>query len=69
MAYAAGGTVALAAGQLMVHNNSVRTFPAGTRSGGRDPGPHDPIREAENPDIVNPPEADSGTYTRAALAS
>ncbi len=31
-------------------------FPAG-----RDPGPHDPIREAENPDIVNPPPTDSGT--------
>lgn len=53
MAFAAGGTVALAAGQAMAHDNGVKTFPAG--SGGRDPGPHDPIREAESPDILNPP--------------
>ncbi|SUE06831.1 Oxalate decarboxylase oxdD [Pantoea agglomerans] len=59
MAFAAGGTVALAAGQAMAHDNGVKTFPAGSR--GRDPGPHDPIREAESPDIVNPPVTDSGT--------
>lgn len=61
MAFAAGGTVALAAGQAMAHDNSVKTFPAGTEGGGRDPGPHDPTREAENPDILNPPDTDSGT--------
>jgi hypothetical protein len=61
MAFAAGGTVALAAGQVHAHDNSVTTFPAGSASGGRDPGPHDPTREAENPDIVNPPATDSGT--------
>ena len=61
MAFAAGGTVALAAGQVHAHDNQVRTYPAGAQSGGRDPGPHDPIREAENPDLVNPPAADSGT--------
>lgn len=47
MAFAAGGTVALAAGQVHAHDNQVRTYPAGAQSGGRDPGPHDPIREAE----------------------
>ena len=61
MAFAAGGTVALAAGQVHAHDNQVRTYPAGAQSGGRDPGPHDPIREAENPDLVNPPATDSGT--------
>ena len=60
MAFAAGGTVALAAGQALAHDNSVKTFPAGA-TGGRVPGPHDPVREAENPDVVNPPSTDSGT--------
>ncbi|CAJ0992505.1 cupin domain-containing protein [Pantoea sp. Nvir] len=58
--YAAGGTVALAAGQIHAHD-SISFWPSGTPSGGRDPGPHDPIREAENPDIINPPITDSGT--------
>lgn len=57
MAFAAGGTVMLAAGQALAHDNTVKTYPAGQR----DPGPHDPIREGENPDIVNPPATDSGT--------
>ncbi|MXP50469.1 cupin domain-containing protein [Pantoea sp. Eser] len=61
MAFAAGGTVALAAGQVHAHDNQVRTYPAGAKPGGRDPGPHDPIREAENPDLVDPPATDSGT--------
>ncbi|MCZ7153712.1 twin-arginine translocation signal domain-containing protein, partial [Salmonella enterica] len=50
MAFAACGTVALAAGQVHAHD-SIQSF----SGAGRDPGPHDPIREAENPDIVNPP--------------
>ena len=61
MAFAAGGTVALAAGQVHAHDNKVNRYPAGAQPGGRDPGPHDPIREAENPDLVNPPATDSGT--------
>lgn len=61
MAFAAGGTVALAAGQVHAHDNQVRTYPAGAKPGGRDPGPHDPMREAENPDLVDPPATDSGT--------
>lgn len=61
MAFAAGGTVALAAGQVYAHDSSIKSYPANTASGGRDPGPHDPVREAENPDILNPPITDSGT--------
>jgi oxalate decarboxylase len=30
-------------------------------TGGTDPGPHDLIREGQNPDIVNPPSTDHGT--------
>lgn len=29
--------------------------------GGTDPGPRDPIRDKENPDILNPPKTDHGT--------
>lgn len=29
--------------------------------GGTDPGPRDPIRDAENPDLLNPPRTDHGT--------
>jgi oxalate decarboxylase len=29
--------------------------------GGTDPGPQDPIRSRQNPDILNPPKTDSGT--------
>ncbi|MEJ0092756.1 MAG: cupin domain-containing protein [Methylocella sp.] len=29
--------------------------------GGTDPGPHDEIRERQNPDMLNPPSTDSGT--------
>ncbi|WP_313121054.1 twin-arginine translocation signal domain-containing protein, partial [Pantoea septica] len=47
MAFAAGGTVALAAGQVHAHD-AIASWPAGTP---RDPGPHDPTREAQNPDI------------------
>jgi len=61
MAFAAGGTVALAAGQVNAHDNQVTAYPAGAKPGGRDPGPHDPMREAENPDLVDPPATDSGT--------
>ena len=57
IALTAGGTVALAAGQVHAHDSSVKSWPAI----GRDPGPHDPVREAENPDIVDPPATDSGT--------
>lgn len=57
MAFAAGGTVVLATGQAHAHDDKVKSYPASVR----DPGPHDPIREAENPDIVNPPSTDSGT--------
>lgn len=60
MAFAAGGTVALAAGSVHAHGTPVKGI--GTpQKGGSDPGPHDPIREQENPDIVNPPATDSGT--------
>lgn len=61
MAFAAGGTVALAAGQVHAHDNQVTAYPADAKPGGRDPGPHDPMREAENPDLVDPPATDSGT--------
>lgn len=57
MAFAAGGTVALAAGQVHAHD-VIASWPAGTP---RDPGPHDPTRETQNPDIVDPPATDSGT--------
>jgi oxalate decarboxylase len=29
--------------------------------GGTDPGPRDPVRDAENPDLLNPPQTDHGT--------
>lgn len=29
--------------------------------GGADPGPRDPVRDAENPDLLNPPATDHGT--------
>jgi oxalate decarboxylase len=29
--------------------------------GGSDPGPRDPVRDAENPDLLNPPSTDHGT--------
>lgn len=60
MAFAAGGTVALAAGKVHAHEQPAAR-PVNGNMGGTDPGPHDPTREAENPDIVNPPSTDSGT--------
>ena len=61
MAFAAGGTVALAAGSVHAHDNSVTAQTWNGKMGGTDPGPHDPTREGENPDIVTPPLTDSGT--------
>lgn len=60
MAFAAGGTVALAAGKVHAHDQPVAQ-PFTAKTGGSDPGPNDPIRMGENPDIVNPPPTDSGT--------
>ncbi|MBK4724235.1 oxalate decarboxylase family bicupin [Pantoea agglomerans] len=60
MAFAAGGTVALAAGKVHAHEQPAAQ-PWNGKMGGTDPGPRDPIREGENPDIVNPPATDSGT--------
>lgn len=60
MAFAAGGTVALAAGKVHAHDQPVAQ-PFTGKTGGSDPGPNDPIRMGENPDIVNPPPTDSGT--------
>jgi oxalate decarboxylase len=34
---------------------------AGPRRGGSDPGPRDPVRDGENPDLLNPPRTDHGT--------
>ncbi len=61
MAFAAGGTVALAAGKVHAHDGKVATYPANDPNHPRDPGPHDPVREALNPDLVDPPATDSGT--------
>ncbi len=61
MAFAAGGTVALAAGKVHAHDQTVTAQPWTGKMGGSDPGPHDPVRQGENPDIVNPPATDSGT--------
>lgn len=60
MAFAAGGTVALAAGKVHAHDQTVAAQPW-TKMGGSDPGPQDPVRQGENPDMVNPPSTDSGT--------
>ena len=60
MAFAAGGTVALAAGKVHAHEQPAAQ-PWNGKMGGTDPGPRDPIREGENPDIVTPPATDSGT--------
>lgn len=60
MAFAAGGTVALAAGKVHAHEQPAAQ-PWNGKMGGTDPGPRDPIREGENPDIVNPPVTDNGT--------
>ncbi|WP_426766318.1 oxalate decarboxylase family bicupin [Erwinia aphidicola] len=61
MAFAAGGTVALAAGSVHAHDKTINAQPWSGKMGGTDPGPHDPMREGENPDIVNPPATDNGT--------
>lgn len=59
MAFAAGGTVtALAAGGVFAHDPEIATNTLQVSTG---PGPHDVIRESENPDMVNPPATDSGT--------
>ncbi|RWR01369.1 oxalate decarboxylase [[Pantoea] beijingensis] len=60
MAFAAGGTVALAAGKVHAHEKPIAQ-PWNGQRGGTDPGPHNSLREKENPDIVNPPATDSGT--------
>ncbi|RRZ96945.1 cupin domain-containing protein [Erwinia sp. 198] len=61
MTFAAGSTVALAAGSVHAHDRTVAARPWTGQTGGSDPGPHDPLRQGENPDIVNPPATDSGT--------
>ena len=57
MTFAAGGTMMLAAGEVLAHDDNTQSFPFK----GDFPGPHDPRREQENPDLVNPPATDSGT--------
>jgi len=61
MTFAAGGTVALAAGSVHAHDRTVAAQPWSGQMGGSDPGPQDPQRAQQNPDIVNPPSTDSGT--------
>lgn len=59
MTFAAGGTItALAAGSVLAHDTDIAANVIQVGSG---PGPHDVIRESENPDLVNPPATDSGT--------
>ncbi|MBT0726579.1 cupin domain-containing protein [Rosenbergiella australiborealis] len=57
MSFAAGGTMMLAAGEVMAHDSKTQAIPFQADF----PGPHDPIREQENRDIVDPPSTDSGT--------
>ncbi|MDB5648562.1 MAG: oxalate decarboxylase, partial [Hyphomicrobiales bacterium] len=58
--------ITLAASQAQAQNalNPMRD----PRHGGTDPGPHDPIRDRENPDILNPPSTDSGTLPNLRFA-
>lgn len=53
MAFTVGGTVALAAGKLHAQDNAIPW--TGNGLGGNDPGPQNPLRQAQNPDLVNPP--------------
>ncbi|MCL9666834.1 cupin domain-containing protein [Rosenbergiella epipactidis] len=57
MYFAAGGTMMLAAGEVLAHDNDTKAYPFKADF----PGPHDPLREQENKDLVNPPATDSGT--------
>ena len=57
MSFAAGGTMMLAAGEVLAHENDTKAYPFKADF----PGPHDPLREQENKDLVNPPATDNGT--------
>ncbi|MBT0723287.1 cupin domain-containing protein [Rosenbergiella sp. S61] len=57
MSFAAGGTMMLAAGEVLAHDNDTKAYPFKADF----PGPHDPLREQENKDLVYPPSTDSGT--------
>jgi len=56
--------LALGAGSLLATqaaHSAERQPSRGAGVGGSDPGPRDAIREAENPDLLNPPPTDHGT--------
>ncbi|MEN3259196.1 cupin domain-containing protein [Sodalis endosymbiont of Spalangia cameroni] len=55
------GTVALAAGKVHAHAAPLPEPRRGDGVGGTDPGPRDPLRDAQNPDLLNPPASDHGT--------
>jgi oxalate decarboxylase len=52
------GTVALGAGATAAVAAEPRRAPG---VGGDDPGPRDPVRDGQNPDLLNPPATDHGT--------
>ncbi|MXP51469.1 cupin domain-containing protein [Pantoea sp. SoEX] len=63
MTFALGGTLALVTAKTQSHDiNSIKNYIANYRNRYKnDPGPKDPIREKENPDVINPPNTDNGT--------
>ncbi len=56
---AAGGLVAATAAHAEGVTGGPQPMTPGR--GGTDPGPHDPLRAGENPDLLNPPRTDSRT--------
>ena len=58
---AAGGLAALSVGTAANALAATAAQPARVSPIGNDPGPHDPARDSEGPDLVNPPRTDHGT--------
>ncbi|EJF91051.1 cupin domain-containing protein [Bartonella tamiae] len=55
------GSVALANGAFAETRPERPNISRAAGIGGDDPGSHDPLRDRENPDLLNPPATDSGT--------
>lgn len=55
------GSVALANGAFAETRPDRPMLSRGKGFGGDDPGPHDALRDGENPDMLNPPATDAGT--------
>ncbi|PPI86263.1 cupin domain-containing protein [Candidatus Pantoea edessiphila] len=59
--FALGSTLAFISSKAQAYDMGIKRYLSRYNNHKLDPGPKDPVREKENPDIINPPVTDSGT--------